>query len=131
MFFFVIMTNILATLRLVFKYIIQIVFRATRVHVKRKFVVKKTRILQLFRSFCPLCGSIMTLEKITKGMLFILKQQCLQCEYKNQWSGQVDASVLAAEDQHTLTVDGYVSSGTQEVRFKHSDNMQHVLILCL
>lgn len=117
------------------KYIIQIVFRATRVQMKGKFVVNETRMLQLFRSICPLCGSVMSMEKITNGVLITLKQQCLQCEYKNQWKSQMDASVPAAEDQGTPAGDEtvpseQVSSETQEVGFKHSDR-QHILILSI
>lgn len=63
----------------------------------------------------------MNLEKIIHGVVFVLKQQCLQCEYRNQWKAQVDEGVSAAEEQHALTGGGYVSSGSKQVRFKHPD----------
>uniref|UniRef100_A0A671WEV9 RE1-silencing transcription factor-like n=1 Tax=Sparus aurata TaxID=8175 RepID=A0A671WEV9_SPAAU len=48
---------------------------------------------------CPLCGSEMKVEKVTCGVLIVLNQQCLQCEYRNQWKSQVIASVPEADDQ--------------------------------
>ena len=42
------------------------------------------------------------MEKVTSGVLIVLNQQCLQCEYRNQWKSQVNASVPAADDQ-TMT----------------------------
>ncbi|KAM8727853.1 uncharacterized protein AB9X84_001375 isoform 1-T1 [Acanthopagrus schlegelii] len=51
---------------------------------------------------CPLCGSEMKVEKVTSGVLIVLNQQCLQCEYRNQWKSQINASVPAADDQ-TMT----------------------------
>lgn len=48
----------------------------------------------------------------------MLKQQCLQCEYRNQWKAQVDERVSSAAEQHALTGGEYVSSGSKEVRVK-------------
>ncbi|KAM8727856.1 uncharacterized protein AB9X84_001376 [Acanthopagrus schlegelii] len=67
---------------------------------KGKYVVNEKRLLQLFSCKCPLCGSEMKVEKFTYGVLIVLNQQCLQCEYRNQWKSQVNASVPADDDQH-------------------------------
>ncbi|XP_035526523.1 myoneurin-like isoform X1 [Morone saxatilis] len=64
---------------------------------KGKYVVNEKRLLQLFSCECPSCGCKLKMEKFTYGVLIILNQQCLQCEYRNQWKSQVNASV---PDQH-------------------------------
>lgn len=51
----------------------------------------------------------------------MLKQQCLQCEYRNQWKAQVDEGVPAAEEQDTVTGGEYVSTGSKQVGFEHPD----------
>uniref|UniRef100_A0A8C9X6F2 Zinc finger protein 662-like n=1 Tax=Sander lucioperca TaxID=283035 RepID=A0A8C9X6F2_SANLU len=71
---------------------------------KGKYVVNEKRLLQLFSHNCPSCGSKVKMEKITHGVLIILNQQCLQCDYRNQWKSQVNASVPTAEDQHLTEV---------------------------
>ncbi len=81
---------------------------------KGKYVVNEKRLLQLFSRKCPLCGSTVKMEKVTYGVLVILNQQCLQCEYRNQWKSQVNASVPTAEGQH-LTGGTEVTSETQQV----------------
>uniref|UniRef100_A0A8C9X652 Uncharacterized protein n=1 Tax=Sander lucioperca TaxID=283035 RepID=A0A8C9X652_SANLU len=65
-----------------------------------KCVVNERCLLQLFRRKCPSCGCKLQMEKVTHGVLIILNQQCLQCDYRNQWKSQVNASVPTAEDQH-------------------------------
>ncbi|XP_073346607.1 uncharacterized protein [Pagrus major] len=65
---------------------------------KGKYVVNEKRLLQLFSCKCPLCGSEIKVEKSTYGVLIILNQQCLKCEYRNQWKSQVNASVPTADD---------------------------------
>lgn len=67
---------------------------------KGKYVVNEKRLLQLFSCNCPLCDSTVKVEKVTNGVFIILNQQCPQCEYRNQWKSQVNASVPAAEAQH-------------------------------
>ncbi|XP_041805567.1 transcriptional repressor CTCF-like isoform X2 [Chelmon rostratus] len=74
--------------------------KAALLQMKGKYVVNEKRLLQLFSCKCPLCGSKVKVEKVTCGLLIILNQQCLQCQYRNQWKSQVNASVPAAEDQH-------------------------------
>ncbi|XP_076601042.1 uncharacterized protein LOC143329159 [Chaetodon auriga] len=74
--------------------------KAALLQMKGKYVVNEKRLLQLFSCKCPLCGSKVTVEKVTDGLLIILNQQCLQCEYRNQWKSQVNASVPSDEDQH-------------------------------
>ncbi|XP_041805610.1 zinc finger and BTB domain-containing protein 14-like [Chelmon rostratus] len=71
--------------------------KAALLQMKGKYVVNENRLLQLFSSKCPLCGSKVKVEKVTCGLLIILNQQCLQCEYRDQWKSQVNASVPAAE----------------------------------
>ncbi|XP_070775668.1 uncharacterized protein [Enoplosus armatus] len=78
--------------------------KAALLQMKGKYVVNENRLLQLFRCKCPLCGSKVKMEKVTYGVLFILNQQCLQCEYRNQWKSQVNASVPTAADQHPIEV---------------------------
>lgn len=48
----------------------------------------------------------------------MLKQQCLQCEYRNQWKAQVDEGVSAAVEQHALTGSEDASSGSKEARLE-------------
>ncbi|XP_070831154.1 uncharacterized protein [Chaetodon trifascialis] len=74
--------------------------KAALLQMKGKYVVNEKRLLQLFSCKCPLCGSKVTVEKVTDGLLVILNQQCLQCGYRNQWKSQVNASVPSDEDQH-------------------------------
>ncbi|XP_063741184.1 zinc finger protein with KRAB and SCAN domains 7-like [Eleginops maclovinus] len=67
--------------------------------VKAKHVVNESCLFQLFRRKCPSCGCKLQTEKVTSGVLIILNQQCLQCDYGYQWKSQVNASVPTAEDQ--------------------------------
>ncbi|KAF3699344.1 Zinc finger protein 813 [Channa argus] len=81
--------------------------------VEGKVVVNENCLLQLFCRKCPLCGSKLQMEKVTKGVLIVLNQQCLQCEYRNQWKSQINASIPAAEDQQ-LTGGRRVTSKAQK-----------------
>ncbi|KAF3699345.1 Zinc finger protein 813 [Channa argus] len=74
--------------------------KATLLKMKDKHVVNEKRLLQLFSSKCPSCGSKLEMEKVTYGVLLILNQQCLQCEYRNQWQSQVSDRVPTDEEQH-------------------------------
>ncbi|XP_034743116.1 zinc finger protein 226-like isoform X4 [Etheostoma cragini] len=78
--------------------------KAALLHTKGKYVVNEKRLLKLFSHKCPWCGSKVRMEKVTHGVLIILNQQCLQCDYSNQWKSQVNASVPAAEDQQLTEV---------------------------
>ncbi|XP_054452354.1 zinc finger protein 556-like isoform X2 [Anoplopoma fimbria] len=78
--------------------------KAALLQMKGKYVVNEKRLLQLFRHKCPSCGSKVKMEKVTYGLLIILNQQCLQCDYRNQWKSQVNASVPTAENQHLTEV---------------------------
>uniref|UniRef100_A0A3B4ZX58 C2H2-type domain-containing protein n=1 Tax=Stegastes partitus TaxID=144197 RepID=A0A3B4ZX58_9TELE len=59
------------------------------------------------------------MEKLTYGLLIVLNQRCLKCEYRNQWKSQVNADVPAAEDRN-LTGGAEVKS---EVKHHESDLM--------
>ncbi|XP_041659844.1 zinc finger protein 37 homolog [Cheilinus undulatus] len=72
--------------------------KAARLHMKGKYVVNEKRLFQLFNPKCPSCGSKLKMQKITYGLLFILNQQCLQCDYKNQWKSQVNANIPTDEE---------------------------------
>ncbi|XP_040911126.1 uncharacterized protein LOC121193070 [Toxotes jaculatrix] len=76
--------------------------KAALLKMKGKYVVNEKRLLQLFSCKCPSCGCKLQMEKVTRGVLIILNQQCLQCEYRYQWKSQVNASVPTAEDQHLM-----------------------------
>ncbi|XP_054452554.1 zinc finger and SCAN domain-containing protein 12-like isoform X2 [Anoplopoma fimbria] len=78
--------------------------KAALLQMKGKYVLKEKRLLQLFRHKCPSCGSKVKMEKVTYGVLIILNQQCLQCDYRNQWKSQVNASVPTAENKHLTEV---------------------------
>ncbi|KAK2822395.1 hypothetical protein Q5P01_022460 [Channa striata] len=67
--------------------------------VEGKVVVNESCLLQLFCRKCPSCGGKLQMEKVTNGVVIVLNQQCLQCEYRNQWKSQISASIPAAEDQ--------------------------------
>ncbi|XP_044075056.1 uncharacterized protein LOC122886659 [Siniperca chuatsi] len=87
--------------------------KAALLQMKGKLVVNESCLLQLFRRKCPSCGCKLQMEKVTYGALIILKQRCLQCEYRYQWKSQVNASVPTAEDQH-LTGGAAATPETQQ-----------------
>ncbi|XP_049889398.1 zinc finger protein 285-like isoform X2 [Epinephelus moara] len=78
--------------------------KAALLQMQRKFVVNEKRLLQLFSHKCPLCGSKVKTEKVTFDVVIILNQQCLKCEYRNQWKSQVNAKVPTAEEKHLVEV---------------------------
>lgn len=84
---------------MIFFFLFKSVFRAALLQMKGKYVVNEKRLLPLFSCKCPLCGSKVKVEKVTYGVLIILNQQCLQCDYRNQWKSQVNASVPTDDDQ--------------------------------
>lgn len=79
-------------------------------------------LLQLFSHKCPSCGSKVKTEKVIYGVLIVVNQECLQCEYRNQWKSQVNASVPTAEVDAT--------SETQQVGLQLSDKLKHNQTLC-
>ncbi|XP_070775634.1 uncharacterized protein [Enoplosus armatus] len=87
--------------------------KAALLKMKGKFVVNEKRLLQLFSCKCPSCGCKLKMEKVTYGVLVILNQQCFECEYRNQWKSQVNASVPTSGDQH-LTGGTDVTPETQQ-----------------
>ncbi|XP_062285244.1 zinc finger protein 426-like [Scomber scombrus] len=87
--------------------------KATLLKMKGKYIVNEERLLQLFSSMCPSCGGKLQMEKFTNGVLISLNQQCLQCQFRNQWKNQVNAAVLTAKDQH-LTGGTDVTPETQQ-----------------
>ncbi|XP_075954713.1 uncharacterized protein LOC142956841 isoform X1 [Anarhichas minor] len=88
--------------------------KAALLQIKGKHVVNESCLFQLFRRTCPSCGCKLQMEKVTCGLLMILNQQCLQCDYRNQWKSQVDASVPTAEDQHLTEVEEVTPESQQE-----------------
>ncbi|XP_032386557.1 myoneurin [Etheostoma spectabile] len=78
--------------------------KASLLQMKGKYVINEKRLLKMFSHKCPSCGSKVRMEKVTRGVLIILNQQCLQCDYSNQWKSQVNASVPTAEDQQLTEV---------------------------
>ncbi|XP_070701603.1 uncharacterized protein [Pempheris klunzingeri] len=74
--------------------------KAALLQKKGKYIVNEKRLLQLFSCKCPSCGSKVKMEKVTYGLLIVLNQRCLQCDYRNQWKSQVSAYVPSAEDEH-------------------------------
>ncbi|XP_075954714.1 uncharacterized protein LOC142956841 isoform X2 [Anarhichas minor] len=89
--------------------------KAALLQIKGKHVVNESCLFQLFRRTCPSCGCKLQMEKVTCGLLMILNQQCLQCDYRHQWKSQVDASVPTAEDQHLTEVEEVTPESQQEV----------------
>ncbi|XP_045907926.1 zinc finger protein 287-like isoform X1 [Micropterus dolomieu] len=85
--------------------------KAALLQMKGKLVVNESCLLQLFRRNCPSCGCKLQTEKVTYGVLIVLNQWCLQCEYRFQWKSQVNASVPRAEH---LTGGTEVTPETQE-----------------
>uniref|UniRef100_A0A3Q3R202 C2H2-type domain-containing protein n=1 Tax=Monopterus albus TaxID=43700 RepID=A0A3Q3R202_MONAL len=84
----------------VFIFHVNAFFRAALLKMKGKYIVNEKRLLQLFSCKCPSCGCKLKTEKVTLGLFIILNQQCLQCEYRNQWKSQVNTSIPTAEEQH-------------------------------
>ncbi|XP_074507359.1 uncharacterized protein LOC141777206 [Sebastes fasciatus] len=78
--------------------------KAGLLHMKGKYVVNEKCLFQLFSHKCPSCGSKVKMEKVTYGVLIILNQQCPQCDYRNQWKSQINASVPGDGDQHLTEV---------------------------
>ncbi|KAM7400661.1 hypothetical protein PAMA_005043 [Pampus argenteus] len=91
---------------------------ATLLKMKGKVVVYENCLIQLFRHKCPSCGGKLQMEKVTHGLLIILNQRCLQCQYRNQWKSQVNASVPTADDQH-LTGGTEVTPQIQQAMLTH------------
>ncbi|XP_034743370.1 zinc finger protein with KRAB and SCAN domains 7-like [Etheostoma cragini] len=60
--------------------------KASLLQRKGKYVINEKRLLKMFSQNCPSCGSKVRTEKVTHGVLIILNQQCLQCDYSNQKS---------------------------------------------
>uniref|UniRef100_UPI0037E87BD2 uncharacterized protein n=1 Tax=Semicossyphus pulcher TaxID=241346 RepID=UPI0037E87BD2 len=90
--------------------------KAERLQIKGKYVVNERRLLQLFNRKCPSCGCKLQMQKVTYGLLIILNQQCLQCDYRHQWKSQVDANVptneVPTETQQVSSTDATQSSVT-------------------
>ncbi|XP_071348020.1 uncharacterized protein [Trachinotus anak] len=100
--------------------------KAALLQMEGKHVVNESCLLQLFRRKCPLCGCKLRMEKVTCGVLIILNQQCLQCEYRNQWKSQVNASVPTAEEvtpetQKEMPTDDHPSSAVFSESVTFSD----------
>ncbi|XP_029381188.1 zinc finger protein 436-like [Echeneis naucrates] len=74
--------------------------KAALLQMKGKYVVNEKRLLQLLNTKCPLCGSKLNVEKVIHGLVIVLNQLCLQCDYRNQWKSQVNANVPTAQDHH-------------------------------
>ncbi|KAM9845047.1 uncharacterized protein ACBR49_011808 [Aulostomus maculatus] len=92
--------------------------KATLLQLKGRYVVNEKRLLQLFSSKCPSCGGKVKTEKVVRGVLVILSQQCVQCEYRHQWKSQVNARVPADDD-------GHMTGGTEvNLEEKRTDNNQ-------
>ncbi|XP_034039411.1 zinc finger protein 112-like isoform X2 [Thalassophryne amazonica] len=88
--------------------------KALLLQVKGRHVVSENCLLQLFPRKCPSCRSELQLEKITNGVVIMLKQQCLQCHYKIQWRSQTKAN-LPNDEERTLTDKDSTSSDKQAV----------------
>ncbi|XP_042354442.1 RE1-silencing transcription factor-like isoform X2 [Plectropomus leopardus] len=87
--------------------------KAALLQTSGKYAVNESCLLQLFRRKCPSCGFKLLFEKVTYGVLIVLKQQCLKCDYKNQWKSLVDYTLPAAVNQH-LTGGTEVTTETQQ-----------------
>ncbi|TKS79833.1 Zinc finger protein 813 [Collichthys lucidus] len=72
--------------------------KAALLQKKGKYDVNEKRPVQLINCNCPTCGGKLHMEKVSNGVLIILNQQCLQCEYRNQWMSQVSAPTTENED---------------------------------
>lgn len=84
---------------------------------KKKYVVSEKALLQSLKLKCPLCGSNVKVEKFIRGVLVILSQQCLQCEYRHQWKNQANASF--PEPEHKEQTGGVdVTPEIKAVRLK-------------
>ena len=59
--------------------------------------MSETHLLQLLLHKRPSCRCKLDMEKVTCGVVVVLKQQCGRCEYRNQWKSHVNASVPAAK----------------------------------
>ncbi|XP_030608525.1 zinc finger protein 91-like [Archocentrus centrarchus] len=77
--------------------------KAALLRVKGKYIVNEHRLLQLFSSKCPFCTSAVKMEKVTHGVLIILNQQCIQCDYRKQWKNLANASVPKAAGDTEVT----------------------------
>ncbi|KAM4552900.1 uncharacterized protein PAE49_016203 isoform 2-T2 [Odontesthes bonariensis] len=70
--------------------------KAALLKTKGNFPVNEKRLLRLFSRRCPSCGGKLKMHKVTRGVVVILNQLCLQCD----WKSQVRGGVPAAEDGH-------------------------------
>ncbi|KAM9844880.1 uncharacterized protein ACBR49_011646 [Aulostomus maculatus] len=104
--------------------------KAERLQMKGKYIVNEKRLLQLFSRKCPSCRGKVKTEKVIYGLLLILNQRCLHCEYRNQWKSQENACVPSAEDGHltrgaaeTQQADDNLNCGITAVPDEQSDPM--------
>ncbi|KAM4557736.1 uncharacterized protein V3H82_017440 isoform 2-T2 [Fundulus diaphanus] len=49
---------------------------------------------------CPLCQSKVKTEKVVCGLLLVLNQRCLECDYSKQWKNLTETSITAVSDDH-------------------------------
>ncbi|KAM4552667.1 uncharacterized protein PAE49_016061 isoform 1-T3 [Odontesthes bonariensis] len=84
--------------------------KAALLKTKGNFPVNEKRLLRVFSRRCPSCGEKLKMHKVTRGVVVILNQLCLQCDYTYQWKSQVHGGVPAAEDGHLR------EGGTTEMR---------------
>ncbi|MED6247598.1 hypothetical protein ATANTOWER_009559 [Ataeniobius toweri] len=66
----------------------------------KRYAVSERQLLQLFSAKCPLCQSKVKTEKVVRGVLLVLNQQCLQCDYSKQWKNLNNKSITEASDDH-------------------------------
>ncbi|KAK5859957.1 hypothetical protein PBY51_021472 [Eleginops maclovinus] len=93
--------------------------KAATLQMKGRYAVNEKCLLQLFSPKCPSCGSKVKTEKVTHGVLIVVNQQCLQCDYRNQWKSQINAPT--AEDQPLTEVVVEVDA-TSETQTMSPDN---------
>ncbi|XP_072220387.1 uncharacterized protein [Leuresthes tenuis] len=74
--------------------------KAALLKTKGKFPGNESALLRLFSRRCPSCGGKLKMHKVTRGVVVILNQLCLQCDYMYLGKSQVNGSFPAAENGH-------------------------------
>ncbi|KAM4728145.1 uncharacterized protein FYW61_011277 isoform 2-T3 [Anableps anableps] len=74
--------------------------KVSMLQMSKRYVVNEKQLLQLFSATCPLCQSEVKTEKVICGVLLVLNQQCLQCDYKKHWKNLTKKSITAVSDDH-------------------------------
>lgn len=65
--------------------------------VQEKHLMNENGLFELFPHKCPSCDGKLQTKKLNEGTLVTLTQQCLLCEYQNEYKKQITASTTVQQ----------------------------------